>query len=227
MSRERYLSFYGAGSQNKKTWKCPKCVSKQPKSNNVNTPVRLTPPKDEKTDVCRCDNSSSDDQHNITQRRKVALAREGTSPREASDEECASEIKLHLEEMRALRMELSSFRDIISDLTSTIKAQNVRLDNLESRIDTLEMNMSNPKTEEFVVLEEMVGQLKSQIQEREQELLMNDVEIWNYPETTNENTTHILLTVANKLGVDLEERDIVVTRRAGRVRALVEGAINK
>lgn len=126
--------------------------------------------------------------------------------------------KLLLNEMRAMRLEMSIFRETMAELSSTIMAQNNRLDKLESKIDLLES-----KSGEIALLEQTIVHLKTEIQERDQEALMNDVEISNFPETANENPTHLLLTVAKKLGVDLCDRDVVSAERAGPVRALVEG----
>ncbi|XP_028162380.1 uncharacterized protein LOC114354284 [Ostrinia furnacalis] len=166
------------------------------------------------------DVSISDERDFVTQRKRLP-----TIPTENAEYvDTTSEVKLYLNEMRALRLEITSFRETMSELTSTIKAQSKRLDNLESRIDSIEAKMSDSKLEQVTALEETISQLKSEIRERDQVSLLNDIEITNLPETSNENTTHILLTVAKKLGVDLDERDVVSTERAGPVRAPVEGA---
>lgn len=264
INTKRFYSFYAADSERKKTWKCPQCLSKQPKLGNLNTPVR---PSDDGAVMTPLDKSLCDDneQENVTVRSKFpAVPIEERSPSSDTDHvECAdalSSITLYLKEMRALREEMHVFRNTVSELTSTIKAQNKRMDHLESRLDTLETKISESKLDRVVALEETVSrlnskfqdrlesknetleaktsetkfdhvaaleetifQLKTQLQERDQESLLNDVEVSNLPEMTNENATHVILTLASKLGVSLEERDVVSAERAGPLRAPVEG----
>lgn len=217
MSSKRYNSFYAADKDRKSSWKCPECQNKQPKRGNLNTPVRPSAPSsDHESHISP--NSSCDGSQNVTQRSKSI---ETNINIECTDS--ANEIMLCLNEMRAMRMEMSIFRETMAELTSAIKAQNKRLDNLESRIELLETKITDRKRDEVLVLEETISQLKFEIQERDQEILMNDIEISNFPEASNENATHILLTVAKKLGVELEERDVVNMERVGPVRAFVEG----
>ncbi|CAH2049564.1 unnamed protein product, partial [Iphiclides podalirius] len=118
---------------------------------------------------------------------------------------------------------MNTFRATLSDLVATIKAQNTRLDSLETRIDSLEEKVKESKTQDFQAMQDTILRLQLEIQERDQEALANDIEISNLPESTNENAIHILLTVAKKLGVDLDERDVVHVERAGPVHAHLEG----
>lgn len=64
----------------------------------------------------------------------------------------------------------------------------------------------------------MVTQLQADMAERDQALLSNDLEIAGYPESPNENCVHVVLTVANKVGVELNVKDIVSANRAGPAR---------
>ncbi|KAF9811225.1 hypothetical protein SFRURICE_002594 [Spodoptera frugiperda] len=49
----------------------------------------------------------------------------------------------------------------------------------------------------------------------EQSSLINEIEVHGVPEQNAENLTHILLTMSQKLNVDLQETDIDVISRAG------------
>ncbi|CAB3240953.1 unnamed protein product [Arctia plantaginis] len=64
-------------------------------------------------------------------------------------------------------------------------------------------------------LEHTVKQLQTELGEREQELLLSDIEISNLPESPGENVFHSVELVAKKLGVTLEHRDIVFAERVG------------
>lgn len=211
--------------ERKNSWKCPECISKRPKVGNLNTPAR----KPSNSNACNISpNSLVDESYNVTQRiRQPAASAELSSPSEVNDSECddpMSEIKLYVNEMRAMRKEMSSFLQTMAALTDTIKAQNARLDGLESRIEILENRTPESQHNEVTLLQESISLLKMEIQDRDQEFLLNDVEISNFPEIRNENCTHVMLTVAKKLGMDLDERDIVSAERVGPVRAFVEGS---
>ncbi|XP_045541400.1 uncharacterized protein LOC123722877 [Papilio machaon] len=63
-----------------------------------------------------------------------------------------------------------------------------------------------------------IADLRIQLNDRDQELLLNDVEIAGLPEERNENVLHLVSVVAVKLGLTLEDRDIVHAERQGAVR---------
>ncbi|VVC90122.1 unnamed protein product, partial [Leptidea sinapis] len=48
-----------------------------------------------------------------------------------------------------------------------------------------------------------------------QEKLLNDVEITGIPESNNENVTHIVITLAQKVGLTISDCDIVNAMRRG------------
>ncbi|XP_026743824.1 uncharacterized protein LOC113505365 [Trichoplusia ni] len=96
-----------------------------------------------------------------------------------------------------------------------------RMDALEARMSKLEANSKDKL--DTKTLEEKIDHLQYELQEREQELLASDIEIAGIPETPGVGVTHLVLTAANKLGVQLEEKDIVHAERVGAPRALVEG----
>ncbi|XP_064076282.1 uncharacterized protein LOC135194597 [Vanessa tameamea] len=62
---------------------------------------------------------------------------------------------------------------------------------------------------------ELITQLRLDLNERDQELLLNDVEITGLEEKSGENSTHLIMSLAKKLGADLDERDIVSVARSG------------
>jgi hypothetical protein len=110
----------------------------------------------------------------------------------------ATDLRKFWEEMRAVRMEFSLFRSTMIDLTEAIKPHSTRLSGLEERVEVLESKACNCVTSEL---------------ERGQDLLANDIEIASFPEVGNENTTHVFQAIANKLGVQLDERDVVSEQR--------------
>lgn len=227
MSKERYRSFYAANVENKNAWKCPECRSKMPKTGNINTPVRGTSPTatGDKTMA-----STSPTQDNVTMRvKKPSSAGYEDLVKRLSDEQEDSIspiacIRIFTEEMRAMREEVSRFSDRIAGLTTAIKTQGTRLDDLEARIDALESNSIKNDSCKIESLQETISQLRLEIHDRDQDMLGNDIEIASFPEVRNENLTHTLLTVAKKLGVDLEERDVVNAQRIGPEPSSGEGS---
>lgn len=205
--------------ENKANWKCPECISKKPKVGNLNTPIRSAPNSEtEPTGTC-----------NVTHRVKSTQnSNPSTSePKPLDDDEGSpsfqrEDMRLFLKEFRAFRIEMTSLRDAVSELTSVVKMQSNRIDQLETRLAALE-NRNSDTHRAGNTFETTIAQLKTELQERDQELLANDVEIAGLPEMGNENPVHVILTVAKKLGMEIDERDIVRVDRAGPARAHVEG----
>ncbi|XP_059045278.1 uncharacterized protein LOC131841063 [Achroia grisella] len=72
-------------------------------------------------------------------------------------------------------------------------------------------------------LESTIEGLRLEINDRDQELLSNDVEIVGIPEENGESVDHLVLTCVNTIGVALDERDIVSCARFGRLYGMVDG----
>lgn len=228
--------FQQMSSDHRRAWRCPECCSKQPKVDNTNTPIRCATPSVKVQDELISDPPEHDMSFYITQRRKPVKSLKPDIPMSViqpatdlnaepvlSDITSREEISLFWKELRAARIEMSSLRTSVMDLTAIITKSNERMDALEARMDKLEekINVKYQSND----LEEQIDQLKQELQEREQDLLSNDLEIAGIPEAPGEGITHIVLTVATKLGVQLEERDIVDARRVGASRTLVEGGL--
>lgn len=217
----QFYSFYKHDKNRRDSWKCSCCLNKKPKSCNQNTPVHT--------------NASPEQPNNVTLRRQFTskdLSNTSTDKIDDSDDHGAgimttstAEFKELLEEMRAIRNEISVFRSVISDLTATISSQNLRLQTLESRIVELEASPVEPQSQVISNLEKTIEQLKLDIEERDQHMLGNDIEIANYPEF-NKNSTHVVLTVAKILGVEVGERDVVSAVRIGApLAATADGGV--
>ncbi|XP_045497502.1 uncharacterized protein LOC123695640 [Colias croceus] len=113
-------------------------------------------------------------------------------------------------EIQLLRAELSAFREEMSRLTKVVGDFSSRLDGVEERVRMLE-DCNTAKKDATEELEN----LKRQINENEQAHLLNDLEISGVPDITGENTMHTVVTLAQKLGVNLEERDVMCAYRVG------------
>lgn len=222
MSPQRFYSFYKLDKGRRDSWRCPVCVCNIPKKGNQNTPVRPTHTPEPEI--------MPDDSSNVTQRVKVLDKPSSNSSLiepylDNSDNDSPQSSNIYLkqicEEMKAMRAEMVKFNSVVSDLAAALKLQTSRVDRLEDRVDILERNYQNC---DISTIEETVVQLRLEIEERNQDLLANDVEIACFPETKNENTMHTVLTISKKLGVSLDERDVVSAWRVGAPRVQAEGA---
>ncbi|KAJ0170999.1 hypothetical protein K1T71_008709 [Dendrolimus kikuchii] len=112
-------------------------------------------------------------------------------------------------ELRAMRREMAEYmgelRREMVELRTSIAGFGQRLDSIECRLDVLEQNKNT------------IAQLKVEINERDQEALLSDLDIGCLPEEKGENVYHIVTILAAKLGVNIEERDIIFAERIGGI----------
>lgn len=139
-----------------------------------------------------------------------------TATNDTVESELAMELRLLREELRAMRCDIQCCRSEIGDLKSSITQCTTRLNVLDTKVALLEQNMASSKSStNLAELERVVAQLQSDINERDQALLSNDVELTNISEMPGENLPHLMLVVATSLGVKLEERDVISASRVG------------
>lgn len=217
--------------EKKDHWKCPECTSKMPKTGNTNTPVRNTATllegEPEESKQCKSLQDSKKDDHNITHRPKDTcrpLRIGSVSPADDSYKDTCSpyrdtlsDLKLYIKEL--FYTHIDSIREAITDLTNTIKTQNSRMEQLEIRISSLESKSRESQQSDTSSLESVISKLQDEIAERDQGLLANDIEIAGCPEVTNENCINLITMVAKKVGVVIDEKDIVSAERVGPIHA--------
>lgn len=131
-----------------------------------------------------------------------------------------SEIKKIKEEIvRDFRSEFQLLRDELLEFKSAMVLCGDRISALEDRVTALEginNNHSQHSTSMYASnIDEIISHLKSDLNDRDQELLSNDVEISNLPECPQENPIHTAILIATKIGVQLEAQDIVSAERVG------------
>ncbi|KAI8433395.1 hypothetical protein MSG28_015435 [Choristoneura fumiferana] len=109
-------------------------------------------------------------------------------------------------QMSAVKEEIRA----LSEKTKVLEADNVSLRAELARRNTLEDNSGT--------LQNRIVQLQTEIEERDQWSLLNDLEVSGIPESRGESTMHIILAIAVKLGVALDEREVVHAMRVGPIR---------
>ncbi|KAH9628689.1 hypothetical protein HF086_008630 [Spodoptera exigua] len=173
-------------------WLCPGCKAKMPRSDNSATPVKA-----------------------IAEDSSVSVSPPTIIP---GSLDLALEIRSFREELSALRVEIRELRQETSDFRAALKGCNDRMSEVESRVTDLEQRFEAKGPSSYDHLEQTIADLKVQLNERDQDLLLNDVIMSGIPEAGAENPTHLIKAVSLKLGIALDDRDIVHVERLGMVR---------
>ncbi|KAJ2944586.1 hypothetical protein O0L34_g3939 [Tuta absoluta] len=113
----------------------------------------------------------------------------------------------------------------IDVIASSISAFNMRFNAIEHRITTIEKRLENSDSVKLANegnkasgvddLVATVDRLTRDLNDREQELLLTEVEISGISETSGENPVHIATIIGSKLGVQIQECDVVSAARVG------------
>ncbi|KAI5641085.1 hypothetical protein NE865_06741 [Phthorimaea operculella] len=129
--------------------------------------------------------------------------------------ELSTDLKKYVEDQMTLFTQ--NLLSKIDKIASSISSFNSRLNAIEQRISTIEERLENSESvksanEGNVRVNDLVAtvdRLTRELNDREQELLLTEVEISGIPETSGENPVHIATIVGSKLGVQVEERDVI------------------
>lgn len=216
VSEERFYNTMT--SKHKDNWTCALCNSKIPKSDNSNTPIRPTAPANVNNNRRGAAIPSPPDSPMNPVLIDLSEHNEGNIAQTISStsvpESLLVEFRSFREEMRATRLQMQNFTAVISKLESRLDSCDTRIDQLSSRMDAIEQRI-NAGAEHDDKLLQSIEQLKRDINDRDQELLLNDIEITCVPEQQGEGVPHIVMTLATKLGVSLAEQDIISACRVG------------
>ncbi|XP_013174661.1 PREDICTED: uncharacterized protein LOC106123072 [Papilio xuthus] len=104
-------------------------------------------------------------------------------------------------------------------LTSTLENFNARMSNVEERVAIVEKRLDATVNREDSAA---FANLQAKLNQCEQACIANDLEITGLPEEKNESPLHLTSILAKKLGVTLDERDIVSAERVGRKTIVAE-----
>lgn len=190
-------------------WLCPVCAKNTQKSETPNKGQESTLEGDvsSQQQLAPC----------IQQQLKSRESSQASAPGTSEIVVDPGTISLELAEIRALRGDIARMR---ADFECRLVEVTGRMDLIDKRVDALETAVA----EKVVaagnrVLEEAVAQLQNALHDRDQELLVNDLQVTGVPEAAGDSPNHLLGVIAAKLGVPLDERDVVFAERAGPKRA--------
>ncbi|CAG9088320.1 unnamed protein product [Plutella xylostella] len=123
----------------------------------------------------------------------------------------------------ALQVDFTKTTDFLSaqltDLQKEVSEIKQRTSAIEAENAQLRLQINKPSVADSDDLREIITNLKTDLNDRDQAQLINDIELVGIPEFEGESCGHIALAVATKLGVSLEERDLVTATRVGGRRA--------
>ncbi|KAJ8706727.1 hypothetical protein PYW07_012805 [Mythimna separata] len=194
----------------KSTWRCPECEKNRVRDNKADTPVRT------RTALVEEHMSSEELMDTST----CTAAAEDTPIKFSPD--FTIELRLFKEELRKefhrLHQEFLQLRTEMAEIKDTLKASDQRMDNLEARVGSLELKLEQKVQPDRDGLDDVIGELRCQLNDRDQELLLNDIEVSGIPECRDESALHLVKVLGTKLGVSFDERDVVHAERVGSTR---------
>lgn len=237
MSVAYFNSHYKDANQ---PWRCPSCANITSRRKGDNTPIRrLHEPCTEDSNMS-CEDIAHDTSIPPLETEQGSISIHQFSNLLASKLNDL-EVKLTKNFSNELHTLIDSLKKELNESTDFLFAQITLLKNELSthrdRINSLESENSSLHSKlvqiskqhasaESSTMHSTIKQLQLQLNERDQASLLNEVEVTGIPEFDGESVTHLAVTLANKLGLSLEDRDIVSARRVGPKRRHNTSAIN-
>ncbi|XP_037292441.1 uncharacterized protein LOC119188660 [Manduca sexta] len=189
------------------SWSCSACAQKSLKSVIVDSAPKMDNLNQEPTTKFPGDENLGAEILNVLQSFKGELRGE---LRHMFKEEFVMFKNELLDELQRLRTDLNKLQTDRDQLKLSCDCLKERLDIMDTRMAAYEQKLMGPSE----AINE-VAQLRQELNHRDQQLLSNDLEISNLPENSTESLTHTVKLIATKLGVRLDDRDIVSADRAG------------
>ncbi|XP_022831319.1 uncharacterized protein LOC111359858 [Spodoptera litura] len=201
-------------------WRCPECKKHIARDNRTETPVRgsaQSPSADTNKMTAMAD---SGEPRSPRAGAEGGLSLAASAPLLGLSVAAETNLQMIVVELRAVREEIKGFRKEMevemSRLGAALGVCSARVDGLEARLDVLEQRATATTVSSGSCnLDRVVEDLRREINDRDQDLLVNDVEVSNLPETKSENPVHIVKAIGRKLGVNFEDCDIVSAERIG------------
>ncbi|CAG9790406.1 unnamed protein product [Diatraea saccharalis] len=189
-------------AQMSKGWLCPNCANKSQRGgDNSQTPVK---------NICG-DSDTEAAPSGPEAGRPISVSNVNEQPEVAEVSEFRREFAGYMAEICEFRKEMASLRDSLTTITS-------RLDLVQQRVEALE---KIPK--KVAELEGTISQLKQELNYRDQEALLADLEIGQLPEEKGEGVVQAVTVLAARIDVKLEDQDVVFAERVGPPPAEVGG----
>lgn len=216
--------------EKKQSWKCKACFEKKA-DNNVTVrkkPFQLANESQavhkviQPSTSVQTQNITTEYNENDLQLRMRAFKEEFFSEFFNMQSSLTTELKRVSEEIKGLCSDMRDVRVEIAEFRSTLKENQDRMTSIENRLTAIENSEgSDSSSSSFTKLEDKIRDLKTELQNRDQISLLNDLEIAGIPEAQGENPIHIVSLLATQMGLSLDERDIVFAERTGAPTSLL------
>ncbi|KAH9639648.1 hypothetical protein HF086_009101 [Spodoptera exigua] len=204
-------------------WRCPECKKHIARDNRSETPVRGSAqgPSADMTEVAdygasRSPDAGAEGELSLNVCPEVAAS----APLRSLSVVAGMNLEMIVVELRAVREDIKGFRKEMevemARLGAALSNCGARIDGLEARLGVLEQRAAaNADTSCSNNLDKVLEDLRREMNDRDQDLLTNDVEVSNLPETKAENPVHLVKVIGRKLGVNFEDCDVVSAERVG------------
>ncbi|XP_047991739.1 uncharacterized protein LOC125230587 [Leguminivora glycinivorella] len=144
----------------------------------------------------------------------------------ACKEEINNSISHATEELRknfslttdAILAEMATLRTHVGTLSQ--KVDLLEKENISLKLELDSAKKVNAGSDNSALLQDTIStitRIQEDLNERDQQALLNDIEITAVPEFKGESPMHIFVGIASKLGLNLEEHDVVHVGRVGPV----------
>lgn len=190
--------------------KCPSCKSREPKSNNILTPVRdnnlhpITSKQltlEDKELVCSNNSSSMLDNNNIN----LIIKKEMKEMKDAIDDKLTTLITEFKKDVSEKFNNLVSTTDRLCTEIDGLKVKLSEFDAMSKKIIELESKLNQYQIR--------VASLESDFNNHQQWLRRDNIEVQGVPELKNEKPTDIIIRIATHAGVEMKFDDIVSANR--------------
>lgn len=131
-----------------------------------------------------------------------------------------------IQHLTSCQQEMCNFKQEVSKINSTMAEFNKRLSTAEGNLNNVTKRLSEVESKladgsEF----DVAAEVERRLNDRDQEYYSTDVEISGVEELPDENPVHIVTVLAQKLGVAVDQREIVYVQRKGKRGGVSGGSV--
>ena len=215
--------FKSMGIKQKSIWKCPTCLSKQPKHDNKNTPVRptklvsptaersprLLSPTDANAAVCSYSKQLQNQTTPVQTNEDTLVEFSRSTLREIIREEIQSALKDTVsDQFRQINELITGFNESLSFYNEKYEEMKATLEDKSVRIQKLEKDNSG--------LRDSIQQLSQRLNLVEQNSRSANVELQCVPENKAENLVTTVLQLGKVISCDIKDPDILHCTRIAK-----------
>lgn len=218
--------FRKMNQEAKTQWKCSECKSRQPKTGNIDTPIRSAS-HSMIDDKGKLEHPSQDCNVTVRRNRSVDLQLTQDKFKEILKKELMTEMEVMLEKILT-RMVSNQLKDINSRFVEVQESMNYisgQYDDLKKHLDSTTSDLQCLKDENKYLKEQLnhlttcVKTLEDNNMKQQQWARLQNIEISGIPEDKDENTLTIVQKISKHIGVSIEPSEVEFAHRVQPRRA--------